>query len=421
MQITILAIGSRGDVQPYVALGVALKNAGASVCIVTFENFRDFVEEFGLEFHPLSGDVSRVASSEAVRGAMQADNPLKVLLSFNTLKTLASHLQKDLFEACKGSDAIIYHPGPSIGYFIAQHMNIPSILATPFPMTPTREYPSLIFYDKPRLGKSYNYLTHKIFEQIMWMASSGPIKGFWKGEFGHAPENFAAPFGRQTLPSAPTIVSVSNHVFPQPKDYPPHVYHTGYWFLDDDKGWTPPADLLAFLNDGAPPVYVGFGSLGDAKTAEQTTRTVVKALKMSGQRGVLATGWSGMSKMDNLPGDILMLESAPHSWLFLRMAAVVHHGGAGTTAAGLRAGLPSVIVPFSNDQFAWGRRVHELGVGSKPIPRKKLTADRLADAIQFALSKEVNEAAKELGRKVQSENGAEVAARVVMECVSLIR
>ena len=417
MQITILAIGSRGDVQPYVALGVALKNAGASVRIVTFENFRDFVEEYGLEFHPLSGDVSKVASSEAVRGAMQADNPLKVLLSFNTLKTLASHLQKDLFEACKGSDAIIYHPGPSIGYFIAQHLNVPSILATPFPMTPTREYPSLIFYDKPRLGKSCNYLTHKIFEQIMWMASSGPIKGFWEGEFGHAPENFTAPFGRQTLPTAPTIVSCSKYVFPTPTDWPEHVHNTGYWFLDDDKNWTPPKELLDFLNKGKPPVYVGFGSIGNSASAEATTKLVVDALKQSGQRGVLATGWSGMSQVSGLPEDIFMLESAPHSWLFPRMAAVAHHGGAGTTAAGLRAGVPSVIIPFSNDQFGWGRRVYELGVGAKSIPRKKLTAENLADAIHFALSMEVKNAAKELGRKIQTEKGTDVAARVVMGCI----
>jgi len=416
MLITILSIGSRGDVQPYIALGVALKKAGASVRIVTFENFKSLVEENGLELFPISGDVSKVATSEAVRSATQADNPLKVLLSFNTLKKLAANLQKDLFAGCEGSDAILYHPGPSIAYFIARHLGVPSILASPFPMTPTREYPALIFYDKPRLGKGFNYLTHKVFEQIMWMAANGSIKGFWKEKFGHNPEDLAPPFGRQTLPTHPTIVSVSNHVFPQPTDYPPHVHHTGYWFLDDEN-WTPPADLLNFLNNGAPPVYVGFGSLGNLKTAEQSTRTVINALQLSGQRGVLATGWSGMSKMDILPDNIFILESAPHSWLFPRMAAVVHHGGAGTTAAGLRAGVPSVIVPHSNDQFAWGRRVWELGVGAKPIPRKKLTSQNLADAIRFALKDDVKAKAKDLADRIQAERGAEAAAQVVMECI----
>jgi sterol 3beta-glucosyltransferase len=417
MLITILAIGSRGDVQPYIALGVELKKAGYRVRVVTFENFGNFVQEFGLEFYPLSGDVSKIAASESVRSAAQADNPLKVLLSFNTLKELAAHLQKDLFEACQGSDAIVYHPGPSIGYFIAQHLKIPSILATPFPMTPTREYPALIFYDKPRFGKGFNYLTHKIFEQIMWMAASAPVKQFWKEKFGRAPENFGIPFGRQTLRTQPTIVSCSNYVFPKPTDWPEHVYNTGYWFLEDDKNWTPPDDLLAFLNKGVPPVYVGFGSLGDPDSAAHTTQTVIDALKRSGQRGVLATGWNGMSKADDLPDDIFILESAPHSWLFPRMATVVHHGGAGTTAAGLRAGVPNVIVPHSNDQFAWGRRVYELGVGAKPIPRKDLIAENLANAIQFALSQKVKDAAKELGRNIQNENGAKTAAKVIVDCV----
>ena len=124
-----------------------------------------------------------------------------------------------------------------------------------------------------------------------------------------------------------------------------------------------------------------------------------------------------MSKLDRIPEDIFILESAPHSWLFPRMAAVVHHGGAGTTAAGLRAGVPSVIIPHGNDQFAWGRRVYELGVGSKPIPRKNLTAEKLADAIKFALSKENKDTAKNLGMKIQSETGAESAAKVIADCL----
>jgi len=133
--------------------------------------------------------------------------------------------------------------------------------------------------------------------------------------------------------------------------------------------------------------------------------------------GILATGWGGMSKIDSLPKDIFILESAPHSWLFPQMAAVVHHGGAGTTAAGLRAGVPGVVIPFSNDQFAWGRRAYELGVGSKPIPRKTLTAEKLADAIRFVLTKEIKDAAKVLGAKIQSENGALAAAKIIIDCV----
>ena len=421
MRITLLASGSRGDIQPYIALGVALKQAGCKVRLATFNNYASFVRDHGLEFAPVRGDVSMVAASDDLDHARTADNPLKILLSFNKLKSLVFDLQQDFYDACEDSDALVYHPGVAIGYFIARQKQIPGILALPFPMTPTREYPSIIFYDRVRLGGSVNRLSHKILQNIMWTASKDPIKRFWKQKFGGLPHDFGSPFPRQTLPAYPTIVSCSEYVFPTPSDWPPNVYNTGYWFLEEEAGWKPSDGLLKFLKDGPPPVYIGFGSLSHSKSADQTTQLMLEALRITGQRGLLATGWNGMTHREDLPDSVFMLESAPHSWLFPRMAAVVHHGGAGTTAAGLGAGVPSVIIPHANDQFAWGRRVHELGVGARPIPRKKLTVEKLADGIQFALSNEVKDRAKELGMKIQNENGAEAAVRVVINCLAMER
>ena len=414
MVITILTTGSRGDTQPYIALGIELEKAGYPVRIAAFENYATFVNSFGLEFFPIKGDVTRIAASIGAQGAMQADNPLKLFLSFNKLKSFVYDTQKDFFDACTGSDAIVYHPGAAIGYFIAQYYKIPGILATPFPMTPTKDYPSLIFYDTPRLGRGFNFLTHKIFEQIMWFASSSPVKQFWKKKFGRLPENFTNPFNKQYTRTLPTVISCSNYVFPRSQDWSEYVCSSGYWFLEDEAGWKPSLDLLDFLQKGTPPVYVGFGSIGDPTLAVQTTQLVIDALKSSGHRGILATGWSSMSLIDNIPEDIFILESAPHSWLFPQMAAVVHHGGAGTTAAGLKAGVPGIIIPYSNDQFAWGRRVYELGVGPKPIPRKKLSVEKLSEAIKVALSQEIKDAAKDLGIKIQSENGAAAAAKFIV-------
>lgn len=417
MRITILTTGSRGDTQPYIALGVELKKHGHTVRLAAFQNYETFVTEHGLDFYKIRGDVSLVAASVNSDKTMQADNPLKLLMSFNKLKEYVYDLQQDFFNACQESDIILYHPGAAVGYFAAQHFKIPSVLALPFPMSPTREYPSLIFYDMPRLGKGFNYLSHKILEQIMWFASRSPLKAFLKKEFGSLPKGFGSPFSKQITKELPTIISCSEYVFPTPADRAEHVHTTGYWFLDEEAGWSPSSELLDFLQKGPAPVYVGFGSIGNPKTAVQTTELVIEALKQSGQRGVLATGWSGMSMLDTLPENIFMLESAPHAWLFPRMAAVIHHGGAGTTAAGLRAGVPSIIIPSGTDQFAWGRRVYELGVGAKPIPRKQLNAEKLAEAIQFALTKDVRDKAKELGAKIQSENGVAAAAKIVMDCV----
>ena len=415
MLITFLAPGTRGDVQPYIALGIALQKRGLRVRVATFSIFETFVQQHGLEYFPLHGDIAQIASGELGRKAMRADNPLKLLLSFNALKGPMFEMQKELFEACRGSDAILYHPGPSIGYFAAKEFNIPAILASPFPMVPTREYPSLIFYTAPRLGGMANFITHKIFERVMWMASASPVREFWKKEYGHAPAGFGFPFDKQNTRRFPTIISCSKHVFPQPSDWPPNIHMTGYWFLDEEPSWKPSKELLNFIGRGPVPVYIGFGSTSHPAQADQTTHLVIEALQRSGQRGILATGWSGMSNLASVPEGIFILEGAPHSWLFPQMAAVVHHGGAGTTAAGFRAGVPQVVIPGGNDQPAWAQRVYELGVGSKPVPRKTLTADKLSEALDFALSEQVINAAKELGRKVRSENGAETAAGIIMD------
>ncbi|HRF48838.1 MAG TPA: glycosyltransferase [Anaerolineales bacterium] len=417
MPIVLLAAGTRGDVQPYVALGAALRNAGQRVRVATFAAFRALVEDAGLEHYPLLGDVVGIAGSDAIRHAIEADNPLKVLLSFNQLGRLAAGLNAGFVAACADATAVVYHPGAAIGRFIAADRGLPGILATPFPMTRTGAYPALVFYAGPRLGRAYNQLTHRAFEAIMWTAAGGSVRAYWRKAFGRDPDAFGNPFGRAPTPTTPTLVGCSRHVFPHPGDWPAHVHQTGYWFLDEP-AWTPPSELSAFLESGPAPVYVGFGSIGTASQAEATTRLVVEACQRAGQRAVLATGWHGMSGSFALPPGMLRIESAPHAWLFPRMAAVVHHGGAGTTAAGLRAGVPTLVIPHGNDQFAWGRRIFELGAGPRPIPRRRLTAINLADALTALRAPELRAAAAELGQRIRAEDGLTKAARIILGTLS---
>lgn len=417
MTIVLLAAGTRGDVQPYVALGTALRRAGQRVRVATFSAFKSLVEGAGLEHYLLLGDVAGVAASEEMRHAVEADNPLKVLLSFNRLSELATGLNAGFAEACSDSTAIVYHPGAAIGRYMAAERGVPGILATPFPMTRTSNYPAMVFYDGPRLGRLYNRLTHQAFEQIMWTAAGGSVRSYWRKTFGRDPKDFGNPFGRQPTPATPVLVACSRHVFAPPDDWPDHVHQTGYWFLDEP-AWTPPPALTTFLEAGPPPIYVGFGSIGTASAAAATTRLVIDALQRAGARGVLATGWSGMSNEIALPPEMIRIDSAPHAWLFPRVAAVVHHGGAGTTAAGLRAGVPGLVIPHGNDQPAWGRRVFELGVGPRPIPRKRLTTDRLADGLSVLQSPELLSRAQELARQIGLEDGAKEAARIIVATVA---
>jgi sterol 3beta-glucosyltransferase len=224
--ITILTGGSRGDTQPYIALGQQLKKEGYNIRFVAFKNFEDLILGLGFEFCPIQQDVKEIIDSEDVEGALKADNPFKVLLSFRKMKSLAYGIQKDFYDACKGSDIIIYHPGAVIGYFTAKKLGIPGILATPFPMTPTKEYPSVLLYKSQR-GKRFNLLSHKMLERIMWFGSKSNTKRFWKEKFGSKPEDFGNPYQKQITETYPTITSCSTHVFPKPKDRSKHIHFRG--------------------------------------------------------------------------------------------------------------------------------------------------------------------------------------------------
>jgi len=210
----------------------------------------------------------------------------------------------------------------------------------------------------------------------------------------------------------PTLYSYSSSVVPKPPDWGEHIHVTGYWFLDHSSDWQPSADLVNFLEAGPPPVYIGFGSMTN-RAPEATAKIVLEALKRSGQRGLIATGWGGLKSAD-LPDGVFKLESVPHDWLFPRVAAVVHHGGAGTTAAGLRVGVPSVLVPHFGDQPFWARQVVRLGVGPKAIPRKRMTAEKLGAAIATAVTDEnIQARAAALGERIRTEDGVEKAIEVV--------
>ncbi len=248
--------------------------------------------------------------------------------------------------------------------------------------------------------------------QQMWQGFRAADRRARTQVLGIPPAPFWGPFHADCLQKTPILYGYSPSVIPKPPDWGDNVHVTGYWFLDTDDDWTPPPDLLAFLEAGPPPVYVGFGSMS-SRNPEETGRIVLDALERSGQRAVVLAGWGGL-QMTNVPDTVFRLESVPFSWLFPRVSAVVHHGGAGTTSAGLKAGVPSIIVPFFGDQPFWGKHVAELGAGPTPIPRRKLTAARLADAIHQAVTdRTMRTSAADLGARIHAEDGVTEAVSVI--------
>lgn len=408
--ITILCSGSRGDVQPYIALAQELKKLGKEVRIASGKSSESFVKGYGIDFVSLSADYQTAQiDPKLLEDAKSSDNPIKMLLTFNKMKKYAAYMTEEMYTACEGSELIVYHPGCTIGYFAGEKLGIPSVLASPFPMHKTAEVASVIAYGRYHLPTKFTYT---LLQSMLWTASKTGVVSFMKKRFGNLPKHFGCPYERVDK-KHPAIVSCSNFVFPKPKDSNRSIHQSGYWFVEEQTDYSPPKQLCDFLAAGEKPVYIGFGSVFHANHKDEMSGLVIEALAKSGKRGII----SGMGEISNLPGNVIAIGSIPHSWLFDRVCTVCHHGGAGTTAAGFKAGAPSVIIPFSNDQFAWAHRAYDLGVGSKPIPQKQLTSDNLADAINFALQDKIISNATILAGNIATENGARDCAKIVIDCL----
>lgn len=417
VKLTIVASGTRGDVQPYVALGVGLKAAGYAVRVLSSDNFERLVTDAGLEFGSSGESVETVLESEEWRKILERGNFITILGQMNReMKKRATVMAQTLPDLLAGSDAIITGMGGYGGVFsAAEKLHLPVIQAYVFPFSATKEFPSPLVPSLP-FGRALNRLSFHVTHQMFWQTSKAgdvatrQVMGMGKGAFW-------GPFTALSKSSTPVLYGYSRHVLPRPSDWADNLHVTGYWFLDAPHGWTPPADLTAFLDAGSPPIYIGFGSMKN-RNPEEAGNIALEALQRTGQRGVLATGWGGLNP-SALPDSVHVLSSIPHTWLFPRMGAVVHHGGAGTTAAGLASGVPSIIIPFMGDQPFWGKRVADLGVGPTPIPRKKLTAQALADAIEQAMTNHVmRQKAATLAQNIRQEDGIANAVGLIERALS---
>jgi sterol 3beta-glucosyltransferase len=421
MRVLLLILGTRGDVQPFVALGKRLRSAGHDVALCASSSFAPWITEHGLGYAHMNNDIIDLVNSDAGRRAMEgaggvAGLPKRMIESARQFKPIFRRALAEQWAAAQGAEVVIYNPNAVGGYHIAEALGIVGMMADAIPTwVPTSAFPHVVAPDL-KLGGWYNRLTHRLVG-VTPRLLFGSVVTRWRQETLKLPPRplFASELVRSNGQPVPTLLSFSPHVVAPPPDWPQSVRVTGYWFLDEGQGWQPPPSLLDFLAAGPPPVFVGFGSMA-GRHPDRTARTVLDALAQSGQRGLIVTGWGGLSVPDPPPG-VYVAEFAPYDWLLPHVAAVVHHGGAGTTAAGLRAGKPTVICPFVADQPFWGRRVAELGVGPVPIPQRRLTADRLARAIREAVTDvQMRRRAAELGVKIRAEDGLGQAAAFIEEC-----
>lgn len=439
LQFTLLTIGSRGDVQPFLSLAKGLVNDGHRVCIATHAEFGPWIQQHGVEFREIGGDPAELMRICVDNGTFTVSFLREGVTKF---RGWLDDLLVSCWRACQGSDVIIESPNALAGIHIAEALKIPYFRAFTMPWSRTRAYPQAFAVPQKRAGGSYNYTSYVIFDSVLWRASSGQINRWRKSDLGLSPTSY----DQMEQHKVPYLYSFSTCVVPKPIDWPDWIHITGFWFLDDPeasrtKTWTPPEDLVRFIDQararGRKIVYIGWGSI-TVPDAAATTRCVVEAVRQSGVSAILSKGWSerlaakrdqrgastgevatsrdlnsglGFDAEISSSDQIFRVESVPHDWLFPLIDAACHHGGAGTIGASLRAGLPTIVKPWFGDQFFWGQQVESLGVGSLV---RELTVPNLTNAlVQATQNAKQIERARLLGERVRAEDGVKEAIRAI--------
>lgn len=401
MDFVIPTIGTRGDVQPYIALASRLHAAGHGAVLATHPCMRGLVETYGVEFAPIGPDIDIGHEAAAIR----ARAPHWILGLMRVMRftfTMLAQSHDDLLALCRQADAVIISH-TAAGSIEADQLGLPKISVTLFPQAIPVHDPAEPLHKRAIgaiAGWGMGLLMSQPLDRIRKRAGVPPM----------GPEGITSR-ALNLLPISPHVIS------PDPRWEPRHRM-TGYWFAEPPGEWTPPEDLQAFLDAGDPPVVISLGAMAlGGEDMLETAQLTLKAVQQVGARAIIQ-GWDAVLADLGLPSSVFHAGSVPHTWLLPQTCGLVHHGGFGTTAAAFRAGIPAVVVPHIIDQFIWGQRVFELGVGPKPIPRPKLTASNLAEALAQVLSEEAMQSkASDLGCAIRAEAGLQSAVSLIEAAV----
>ncbi|MDO3385653.1 glycosyltransferase [Gilvimarinus sp. SDUM040013] len=424
LNILIITYGSLGDVAPYVALARGFIKKGHAATICTGETFKVLIESNGVQYRYMNDQMTGLINSATGRRSLENLSNIWGFLkvAFNVARRIGPIQQdivRDSWEAAKSSqfDTIIYSPKAYFACHFTEKLDIPSIAAPLFPQhIPTNEFPALGFPPMQFMGTRYNLLTYQLVELLGGLFGGKHIKD-WRAQNDMKPAytglDLSSKKSKRTLA---VLNAYSGELCPQPTDYASSVITTGFWFLDQKNSWTPPASLVKFLEHENPPVYIGFGSMALAEASELTS-IIVDVLGQLNIRAVLATGWGGLQCTDQ-SSNIYTVESLPHDWIFPKVRAIVHHGGAGTLAAGLRAGKPTLICPIFGDQPFWGKLVHRMKLGPPPLKQTKIQRKNFGIALSDLIENRAYKInAEKISRLILAEGGVEYAVDLVEELV----
>ena len=403
--------------------------------LATHPTFKTFAEENGLEFFSIGGDPAELM-------AFMVKNP-GLMPGVDSLKNGdVGKRRRGMYEIVKGcwrsciesgngmdetteqpdpqkverpfvADAIIANPPSFAHIHCAERLGVPLHLMFTMPWSPTQSFPHPLttIHSSNAEPNMTNLVSYALVEMMTWQGLGDVMNRFRKRTLGLEPVSLMWAPGMTSRLRIPFTYCWSPALIPKPEDWGGHIFVSGFYFLSLASSYTPDPKLVAFLEDGPPPVYIGFGSIV-VEDPDAMTKLIFDAVKKSGVRALVSKGWGGFGSDElSIPDHIFMLGNVPHDWLFKHVSAVVHHGGAGTTAAGILAGRPTVVVPFFGDQPFWGAMTARAGAGPQPVPFKHLTADSLSAALMKALAPEALQKAKKLGESIAKEEGAEAGAQ----------
>ena len=424
LSIVVMVVGSRGDVQPFIPIGRRLAERHR-VRIATHREFRPMVEQAGLEFYPLAGDPHELMEYMAKTGGRIIPTRLdQIVGDVPKKRAMIAEILASTWRACTEADpdrpnaptfradAIVANP-PSYGHIhCAEALHVPLHMIFTMPWSPTCAYPHpFAGIDPGEHHPVQNFLSYSLVDLLIWSGIGDLVNAFRQDVLKLSPlalvdgaallEDNEVPF---TYLWPPALV-------PKPGDWGPHIDLANFTFHEEAHTYEPPRALLDFLAAGEAPIYVGFGSVG-VEDSPAITRTIFAALEKAGARGIVSEGWAHLGS-ETLPPNVFLIGDCPHDWLFPRCRAVCHHGGAGTTAAGLRAGLPTVVVPFFGDQFFWGQTVAAAGAGPEPIPIARLDDSTLTAAFDACRRPQMRERAQALGARLRETDGVDLVVRSI--------
>lgn len=422
MRVLLATLGSRGDVEPFLALALALQRAGHTPTLCASQRFQSWIEAWGVAYAPM--DNGFVELLESFDGRADLEHAATTFGMARTVWRLAPRIkplqlraQQDVWQAAQScrAEALVFHVKLAGAPDIAAALGIPASLLMLVPaLQPTAAFGCpLLPPALASLGGAAGRRT--AYRAVRWLSrrmTAGTAKA-WRRELGWParPAHLDLLHDTRGRPWG-MLHAHGSALLPRPQDWPAHALVTGFLRLPPHPDWRPTAALQAFLEAGPPPVYVGFGSMAGRDPGRRSAE-VLEGLRLAGLRAVINRGWGGLRPTD-VSAQVFVLDDAPHDWLFPRMAAVVHHGGAGTTAAGLLAGRPTLVCPFFGDQPFWGRLLHARGLGPAPLAQRALDARALADRLtQMLDAPTMTRACADMAAQLQQEDGNQQAVRAL--------